>query len=172
MKLQFFAPTQLAPFALFALLTLTTTACSTKAPELNKNAETIPSVLEVSPQAVQLPIGDNSQNALDWDGTYSGITPCASCEGIKTLLTLKRDNRYILESEYLGRSDKTFIEQGVFEWHSGGSKITLIDDPADKEPGKQFLVGENQLFMLDSAGNRIVGALADSYRLVKIIPAK
>lgn len=25
----------------------------------------------------------NSQNALDWDGEYEGVLPCADCEGIK-----------------------------------------------------------------------------------------
>ncbi|WP_246028555.1 copper resistance protein NlpE [Shewanella atlantica] len=154
------------------LLVLSATACSTQPPELEKSAETAQSSIEAAPQTVQIPLGDNSQNALDWDGTYSGVTPCASCEGIKTLLTLKRDNRYILQSEYLGRSDKTFIEQGVFEWNSNGSKITLKSEPTDKLAGKQFLVGENQLFMLDRAGNRISGALADSYRLIKITPAR
>lgn len=169
MKLQFNVRANLA---LLALLALTTAACSTQAPEQKKDAEKTLSALETPEQTVQLPIGDNSQNALDWDGTYSGITPCASCEGIKTLLTLKRDNRYILESEYLGRSDKTFIEQGVFEWNPTGSKITLKQEVTNEKAGKQFLVGENQLFMLDGAGNRVTGTLADSYRLIKIKSAR
>ena len=25
----------------------------------------------------------NSQNSLDWSGTYKGIIPCADCEGIR-----------------------------------------------------------------------------------------
>ncbi|WP_299793082.1 copper resistance protein NlpE [uncultured Shewanella sp.] len=161
MKIQCIAHTKLA---VLALLALGATACSTQVPELKTSTEPA--------QASQLPLGDNSQNALDWDGSYSGITPCASCEGIKTLLTLKRDNSYILESVYLGKSDKPFIEQGRFEWNRSGSKITLKPEAADEEAGKQFLVGENQLFMLDRAGERITGALADSYRLVKITPAR
>ena len=169
MKIKFIARTKLA---VLALLALGATACSTQPQEQEKVAETAQTSIEAAPQAVQIPLGDNSQNALDWDGSYSGITPCASCEGIKTQLTLKRDNRYILQSEYLGRSDKTFIEQGRFEWNSNGSKITLKPQPANKQAGKQFLVGENQLFMLDRVGERITGALADSYRLVKITPAR
>lgn len=169
MKLQLSLRTNLP---LLALLVLSATACSTQPPEQKKSAETAQSSIEAAPQTVQIPLGDNSQNALDWDGTYSGITPCASCEGIKTRLTLKRDNRYILESEYLGRSDKTFIEQGVFEWNLAGSKITLKKEPSDQKTEKQFQVGENQLFMLDRAGNRITSALADSYRLIKITPAR
>jgi len=41
-----------------------------------------------------------------------------------------------------------------------GSKITLSD-------GSKYLVGENQLFMLDNEGNRISGELAEHYILKK-----
>jgi len=40
------------------------------------------------------------------------------------------------------------------------SKITLSD-------GSKYLVGENQLFMLDTEGNRITGGLAENYILKK-----
>ncbi|ABV38291.1 lipoprotein [Shewanella sediminis HAW-EB3] len=172
MKLQFNARTNLPVLALLALIATATTACSTQPPELKVDIETARSGVDSSASVAQLPLGDNSQNALDWNGIYSGIIPCASCEGIKTLLTLKRDNHYILESEYLGRSDKTFIEQGMFEWNSTGSKITLKQEPTDQKTEKQFQVGENQLFLLDKAENRVTGALADSYRLIKITPAR
>ena len=28
----------------------------------------------------QITTGDNSQTSLDWDGTYTGILPCADCK--------------------------------------------------------------------------------------------
>ncbi len=34
--------------------------------------------------------GDNSQNSLDWPGTYTGTLPCADCEGIKTEIKAAR----------------------------------------------------------------------------------
>ena len=37
-------------------------------------------------------LGDNSQNALDWAGTYKGILPCADCEGMKMQLIKKLKN--------------------------------------------------------------------------------
>ncbi|ESU20660.1 hypothetical protein FCR2A7T_09680 [Flavobacterium cauense R2A-7] len=107
---------------------------------------------------------DNSMNSLDWNGTYSGITPCADCEGIETSLTLNKDNSYILTTKYLGKSTKNNESKGTFSWNAEGNTIilsTITDGP------NQFFVGENQLTQLDMSGKKITGALAEKYILTK-----
>ena len=47
----------------------------------------------------------NSRNSLDWDGIYSGILPCADCEGIKTDIQLHKDGTYRMARKYLGMGD-------------------------------------------------------------------
>ncbi|MFT5704927.1 MAG: putative lipoprotein NlpE involved in copper resistance [Shewanella sp.] len=151
------------------LLAIGILACSDQQPSLAENkpdSVSVQSDLKSEPRPPQHAAGDNSQNALDWDGTYSGITPCASCEGIKTTLFLYSDNTYKLDTEYLGEEGNLFIETGKLKWNKSGGKITLIA-PNQEGAEKQFLVGENQLFMLDSQGQRITGTLADNYRLTK-----
>ncbi|MEE2001886.1 copper resistance protein NlpE N-terminal domain-containing protein [Alkalimonas sp. MEB108] len=111
----------------------------------------------------------NSRNALDWDGRYEGVLPCADCEGIKTKLTLQQDGRYQLESQYLGKSNQVFREQGTFEWDSSGQIIQL---QRPQPGGDQFFVGENRLWQLDMAGQRITGELAEQYQLHKAPPAE
>ncbi|SHM64551.1 META domain-containing protein [Cyclobacterium lianum] len=113
-----------------------------------------------------LPIGDTSENALDWEGTYSGVLPCADCEGIAISISLDREGKYVKSSRYLGKSEEAFRQEGRFEWNSAGNTITLagISDSPDR-----YLVGENQLFHLDQEGNRIRGALADKYVLKKVV---
>ena len=51
----------------------------------------------------------NSQNSLDWSGTYKGITPCADCEGIETILTLNADvqRSFTLVEEFKGKKNDT-----------------------------------------------------------------
>ena len=57
----------------------------------------------------------NSQNSLDWQGTYKGITPCADCDGIETELVLNKDLTYVIKTKYLGKGDgKTLEESGNF----------------------------------------------------------
>lgn len=106
----------------------------------------------------------NSQNSLDWAGTYRGVVPCADCEGIDTLLTLNMDNSYLLSTTYLGKEGDAIQQQGTFEWDAKGSAIQLLNQ---KEGPALYKVGENQLFQLDMAGQVITGDLAENYKLNK-----
>lgn len=105
---------------------------------------------------------DSSRESLDWPGTYRGTTPCADCEGIETVLTLLPDRAYTLQRRYRGKETDFREARGTFDWSADGSKITLPGDD-----GALFLVGENRLFQLDRAGQRITGSLADRYVLTK-----
>ena len=105
-----------------------------------------------------------SQIALDYYGTYTGVLPCASCEGIETELVLKEDARFIKKWSYLGKDDLSAHEQsGDYLWHADGQVITL----AGLDSGHMFFVGENHLRQLDSDGNQITGNLAEQYILTK-----
>jgi uncharacterized lipoprotein NlpE involved in copper resistance len=99
---------------------------------------------EVPPDAAH-----SSRNALDWAGTYEGITPCADCPGIKTRLTLQKDDRYELSTQYLERQVAPQTARGQFSWNAAGSAITL--DAAGH--GQQFQVGEGRLLQLNQDGS-------------------
>ncbi len=111
---------------------------------------------------------DPAQNArisLDWDGTYTGMLPCADCEGIETILTIRKDSTYTRKTRYLGKGDESWLEiNGSYSWDEAGFVITL----ENLDPPNQYFVAENQLFHLDSNGKRITGRLANYYVLQKI----
>lgn len=112
------------------------------------------------------PDGHNSQIALDWDGLYTGLLPCADCEGIKTIVTLKKNGTYTRVTRYEGKSKAIFNERGQFEWSEDGSTVLLMgSDPTTS--ATQYKVVENGLIQLDIEGNLIAGDLADQYRLEK-----
>jgi len=112
-----------------------------------------------------LSISDNSQNSLDWQGTYKGITPCADCEGIETEIVLNADLTFTLKTKYLGKGDgKVFQEAGSFVWDKTGGIISL---EGLKGRPSQYKVGENRLIQLDMEGNVITGDLAEKYVLIK-----
>jgi len=107
----------------------------------------------------------NSQNALDWPGTYKGILPCADCKGIETALILNNDNTYSYKTKYLGKGEgKVFVQKGSFTWDETGGVISLSG-----MEGKPYLykVGENTLTQLDIEGYAITGKLASMYILKK-----
>lgn len=119
-------------------------------------------------QAVDKTVGDghNSQNALDWAGTYAAMLPCADCEGIQTSIKLNQDQTFSIRSRYEGSASAAIVKTGKFTWDKTGSKITL------NIPGEDNLVyqvKENALQQLDKTGKRIEGQWADRYSLPKQI---
>ncbi|HRP54557.1 copper resistance protein NlpE N-terminal domain-containing protein [Agriterribacter sp.] len=105
--------------------------------------------------------GHNSRVSLDWKGSYHGILPCADCPGIETVISLDENNTYQLTQKYLDRDTAWHLTSGSFTWTDDGNKIIL--DKANR----MLQVGENQLSWTDNDGNRVSGALAAHYRLVK-----
>jgi len=105
----------------------------------------------------------NSRNSLDWDGIYTGIIPCADCEGIKVQITLNFDETYQVSYLYLGKSDIPETFSGKFTWDAAGRTITL---DTENFPSR-YKVGENRLILLDMEGNLITGQHADMYVLTK-----
>lgn len=120
--------------------------------------------VSVTTTTEKIPLGDTSENALDWNGQYKGMLPCADCEGIETVLTLKSTGNYTRSVVYKGKSEDRIIDTGAFSWDASGSIITL----SLKDDGTQsYKVGENQLWHLDQNGERITGDLENMYILYK-----
>lgn len=104
-----------------------------------------------------------SENALDWNGSYQGVVPCADCPGIETKLTLNNDNTYELSVLYQDREKTPTLTKGRFSFDQTGSIITL-----DKTGNStSYKVKEGCLTMLDRDKKEIEGALKSKYILNK-----
>lgn len=145
----------LAGFLILIFLPLFAAHCD------SQNREESGDIGEAIPDAAH-----NSQNSLDWAGTYVGNTPCADCPGIETRLTLSYEETYELSTRYIGKSDETFTSTGSFSWNDEGNKITL-DVAADSRPA-EYVVQENRVIQLDINGERKPGHLSKSYILEKV----
>lgn len=139
-----------------SLLSLAFIACKN-----NQEKVTVEEVVETN----QAPDMHTSQIALDWQGVYSGLLPCADCDGIKTEITFNDDESYLIRRKYLGKDETVFEEKGKLEWSEDGSSVVLTN----KEDGHAtlFKVGENHLKQLDIEGYPIEGELAEMYILRK-----
>lgn len=105
----------------------------------------------------------NAPTSLDWQGSYSGLLPCADCEGIETSLALYKDNTYVLSEVYSGKGDSTdHIASGKFTWQGNNVKLEGLN-------GKPsfYKVEEKQIRSLDMNGQPVEGQLADAYILSK-----
>lgn len=135
---------------LIALVAITIASCK------NTNKKT---------DQTQLSDGHTSENALDWQGTYSGNLPCADCEYIETELTLTNDMNYVLTSQYMGKAkSNSDTLKGQFTWE--GNNIKLEGIPENERPS-MYKVEENQLRQLDLEGNIITSELEQQYVMHK-----
>ena len=99
-----------------SLASLVLAACSKT--ENKKVEEQTPATTEAVSEATEADTAHTTENALDWNGTYKGILPCADCEGIKTELELNSDKTYEIKETYLGKGDgKPFESKEIGRAH-------------------------------------------------------
>ena len=94
-----------------------------------------------------VPVGDTSQNALDWPGTYK-------CD--KMTITLKANNTYKAQV-------KDVEVRSSFRWDRKGQVICL-DHLVKDAPCRKFKVGENVLIPLNNTGR----VKKDGQKLIKV----
>ncbi|CAM3675175.1 hypothetical protein FSS13T_26580 [Flavobacterium saliperosum S13] len=140
-----------------AVFTLTCTSCKNEV----KNEATTP--VATVDSTTTAPDRHTSENALDWNGTYEGVIPCADCPGIETELTLREDKTYSLSVLYQDREKKPTVTQGSFTFDATGSIITL-DKNGDQN---KYKVAEGCIMMLDKDGKEIESDLKENYILKK-----
>ena len=146
-----------------SLASLVLAACSKT--ENKKVEEQTPATTETVSEATVADTAHTAENALDWNGTYKGILPCADCEGIKTELELNSDKTYEIKETYLGKGDgKPFESKGSFQFDNKNSSIIELDKASDS---RKYFVAEGYLKALDMDGKEITGDLADKYQLKK-----
>lgn len=100
------------------------------------------------------------EESLDWEGSYFGTLPCASCKGENTFITLSSNGTYIKEIERLGTDKKTDSHQGNFKWSKDGCNVILDDET-------EFRIGKEALFLVSKNGEKIPKEQASNYMLKK-----
>lgn len=101
----------------------------------------------------EVPDTHTTQNSVDWEGEYKGITPCEDCDGVETAVMLNFDNTFTQSLNYIGKGGP-YESKGTFEWDESGSKITLkFDDGSEAK----YFVSEGYISLLDDYGMPIEG---------------
>ena len=120
---------------------------------------------QTAPAAAQTAVPDmhDAENALDYQGTYTGVFPAADVPGTAVTLTLGPDGRYTEVNRYCERPGQ-FTDYGRYTVR--GNILTLRPD-SPKDTPAYYRVGENRLWRLDSHQQPITGPFADQYILTK-----
>ena len=106
-----------------------------------------------------------AEENFEWPGIYTGFIPCADCIGVKTTVALNKNGSYILMTQFVGKSEREFVEKGKFAFNKASNTIVLTPRNGTTANSQQYLVGENSLIQLDNSGNKVTGKLADRYIL-------
>ncbi|MDR1699425.1 MAG: copper resistance protein NlpE [Prevotellaceae bacterium] len=130
--------------------TATTTATATARPIQRADFKAVP----------------NARANVKWAGTYTGVLPCADCDGIAVQFILREDGTYDLVYSYLGLEAIPYELMGQFTWDKTGSEI-ILDATEDKHTPTHYKVGDKKLLELNFSGKEITGSLANRYILTK-----
>ncbi|MGF6845543.1 copper homeostasis protein (lipoprotein) [Chitinophaga sp. W3I9] len=106
--------------------------------------------------------------------TYSGMLPCADCEGIVTELTLQRppDDHFTLRETYKGKN-QTFASEGIYTIVHGtavdpGATVIHLNPNKDRNLQRYYQqVNENELLLLGADQKTIQTSL--NYTLKKVL---
>lgn len=90
--------------------------------------------------------------------TFTGILPCADCEGIRHVLALSPDGPFTLSIQYLGRRGDPGYDLGGHWLYDSAARILILS--TDRERPLAFAVKDaSTLRLLDAAGRAIVSDL-------------
>jgi uncharacterized lipoprotein NlpE involved in copper resistance len=96
---------------------------------------------------------------------YTGVLPCADCEGVETTVTLFADTTFEYHSTYLGKNPKDTAGlnatiNGKFMMHSDTVHLEGVQS--------RYLKTDIALFQLDKSGRIMTGKKAEKYELKKV----
>ncbi len=94
-------------------------------------------------------------------GTFSGIIPCADCEGILYQLNLNTDSTYADKMTYAGKNVPPFENSGKWAF-TDSNRIKLTGKTG---PTGQLFISKGNLIILDPDGKMFDGPMADKFIL-------
>ena len=102
--------------------------------------------------------------SLDFHGVFYGFLPCNDCNGIKSTLSLKQKNNYLLVTQPAKESSKEVYEKGKYSWNDENNTVVLTPNKGSNR--RQYLIkDEGTLILLNSDGTQRKEGAADSYTL-------
>jgi len=96
------------------------------------------------------PDPDSSMKSLEWQGVYTGYLPCAHCNFIQTVIVLRSNQVYSIETKC--NEDSSRIKQtiGRFVWDLDGNTV-ILDNFPDEYGSPFFEVGENYIAQINES---------------------
>jgi hypothetical protein len=101
--------------------------------------------------------------SLEFHGVFYGYLPCDDCNGIKTTLSLKQKNNYLLVTQPARESSREYYEKGKYSWDEKNQTVVLTSRK-DAITRQYRIEDEGTLIQLNSDGTPMAGD-ADAFTL-------
>ena len=88
-----------------------------------------------------------------YHGVFYGLLPCEDCDGIKTTLSLKNRNNYLLVTQFAKASAREYFEKGKYTWDEETKTVTLISRKDSTE--RKYKIQDETLTQLSSKGSSL-----------------
>ena len=104
------------------------------------------------------------EKSLEFHGIFYGFLPCKDCNGIKSTLSLKQKNNYLLVTQPAKESSKENYEKGKYTWDEENNIVVLT--PRNASIIHKYLIkDEETLILLNSDGTKMTEGNPDSYTM-------
>lgn len=114
-------------------------------------------------------MGDHAGHAVsgekspEFRGVFYGYLPCDNCAGIKTTLSLKNKNNYLLVTQYAKQSTREFYDKGKYSWNDE-TRTVILTSKKDSSIRRYRIEDEGTLIQLKPDGSPMPGN-QDDYAL-------
>lgn len=137
-------------------LALLVAACERRPPiEPNRPP---PASAGASSAPAQTPPGENVPLSQNLPALYSGVLPCADCEGIRYDLDLRPDQVFFLRMTYLGQPQANSFDE-IGEWSLAADRAVLALHGGQEAPSMFAVRDPHTLRKLDLGGKQIASQL-------------
>jgi hypothetical protein len=98
---------------------------------------------------------NHTDKSLDFHGVFYGFLPCNDCNGIKTTLSLKQNNNYLLVTQPAKESSREFYEKGKYSWNDEDHTVVLTPKKGGTIKRHYYIENEGMLIQLNEDGTRM-----------------
>ncbi|MGR8981800.1 MAG: copper resistance protein NlpE [Gammaproteobacteria bacterium] len=107
---------------------------------------------------------NQADKSQEFHGIFYGFLPCNDCTGIKTTLSLKQKNNYLLVTQPARESSREFFERGKYTWNDENQTVVLTPTKGGTKSRRYHIEDAGTLIQLNDDGTRITTE-ADRYKL-------
>ncbi len=105
--------------------------------------------VQAKPEKHGVHLKQNSESQK-YHGVFLGLLPCKDCDGIKTTLSLKNRNNYLLVTQPAKASAREYFEKGKYTWDDETQIVTLTS--RKDSTIRKYRIKDETLIQLSSDG--------------------